>query len=504
MMKVFNLINKKQILAKLEDTSTPLLFYFLNLFAFILIENFLEVFSDPGFVSFKLFPFSHRLAIPASTSIAIHVSHCSLWWFAVVLLFPIVFALITKENIDKTLRVVLSFSWLIILTPIIDLILSQGKGINIHYLSPRKITDLLSIPLELTPGENLTAIIAIILVFSYCFIKTRRIIKALIGTILISLGVLIAFLLPFIIKQLAGIFQIKINRITPVLVTRLLIFAIFTELCLISYLRAKKYFLSVLKSMGLFKTLHFILIFILGMLLFKAHIGRLILENIGSFILSVISILLVWALANIISELNSQEPLNSKHSKVAIGVFLAATASAISINFTTLYFILLAISASIIYLLPPIKLKRFPLISKILISFNLFLLVLLGWLFAGGEILEFPNIFTIFFLVFFTLCMNFMDIKDYITDKKTGLRTLPVEFGEKRAKFLIGFTVLITYIAAPWLFLEKMLLLPALILGLLQFYLINRKNYKETYVFLVYLLSLVAILLWLNFFRVPA
>jgi 4-hydroxybenzoate polyprenyltransferase len=469
--------------------------------AIIAIRNFLEIFSDTAIVSFKLFPFSHQLFIPASVSIAISFLHYFLFWIALILLFTIIFTCITKENIDKTSRAVLSFSWVALISPLFDLAVSGGRGINLHYIYPKKIVDFF-LPGSLTPGESLMAGIALILAFIYCAKKTKKIFKAILGTALIYLTVLVGSVLPFLIKQTAGILQIGLKSITPVLVIRLLVFVIFMELSYIFYSRNKSYFVLLLKSMGLLKTLHFILIFILGMLLIKGHIGRFILENAGSLLLSVISIALIWCLANIISNLTAQEAASATDKNFALGVFLVAAVCAISVNFPTLYFILLGAGASILYLAPPLKLKRFLLFSKLIISFSLFLLAVLGYLFAGGEILEFPHIFTLYFLVFFTACLNFADLKDYSVDKKAGIKTLPVILGEKMAKFVVGSFWFISYLLIPWLFLAKILFIPSLCLGALQFYLINRKNYQEQYVFLAHLAGLIGLLVWLNSFQI--
>lgn len=496
-MKIFN--KTGTFLETIENPKIPLLYYFLALFASIITEGFLEIFSDPGFVSFRLFPFIDQRAIIASTSIAIHFLHCSLWWVAVVLIFPLVFSLVTKEQIDKTLRAMLSFSWVMLLTPLTDIIISKGQGLNIHYVSLKKIADILYLPQELTPGENLTAITILVLAFSYCFIKTKKIAKAIAGILLISLAIGLAFLIPFLMRGLSSILKISLESVTPIPVGRVLILVIFFELALIFYLQNKKYFLSILKDMGLFKTLNFILIFVLGMLLFRAHIGRFILENMGSFLLSVAAISLVWAQANVLSRLNSPE--ESLHKKVILGIFSMAVLCAMAVNFTTLLFILLGSSFCVVYLLAPFRLKQFPLISKLLVSFSLIILVMLGWLFAGGEILDFPQVFSMYILVFFSISLNFVDIKDYALDKASGFKTIPVEMGEKQAKFIIGIAFLVSYLSIPWLFLDRMLFIPALLLGLVQFYLINRKNFREQLVFATYLASLICLLGRLNFFR---
>ncbi|MBL7130245.1 MAG: UbiA prenyltransferase family protein [Candidatus Omnitrophica bacterium] len=493
-----NVFKKNNIVSFIENPGIPLSYYILSFFAFLAIENFLEIFSDTAVVSFRLLPFSHRLFIAQGASIAIHFLHCSLWWIVVALIFPIVFTCITRENIDRTMRAALSFSWIVLITPIVDLILSRGRGINIHYIYPESIADFLRMPQGLTPGENLTAAIALILAFIYCLIKTRKITKAIFGTSLICLGVILAFLLPFLIEQITSVFQIGLESITPILIIRLLVSVILIESLFIFYLKNKGYFLLILKQTGPLKVLHFILIFILGMLLFRSNIGRFILENAGCFLLSLISITLGWAVATIFNNLETQQIPQAIHKTIALGIFSLALLCAISVNFTTLFFVLLGIGVSFVYCLPPLKLKRMPIFSKIFVSFGLLLAVILGWLFAGGEILEFPHIFSLYFLVFWSGCLNLIDLNAV---QKNHLKTLPAIFGEKRSKLFISFVFLISYLLIPWLFLEKLLLLPALIFGLTQFYLINRKNYQERYILLTSLLGLIALTIWLNSFR---
>jgi len=174
----------------------------------------------------------------------------------------------------------------------------------------------------------------------------------------------------------------------------------------------------------------------------------------------------------------------------------------LAVNFTTFFFIALGCGASLLYLTEPFRLKRFGLLSKAVISFCLLLLVILGWLFAGGEISAFPQSISLYLLVFFTIGLNFVDLKDCAADRDAGIKTVPVELGEKRARFVIGFTFLVAYLVMPFLLLDKLLLVPALLFGLMQFYTINHKNYQEKFVFMTYLISLICLLVWLNFFKV--
>jgi hypothetical protein len=417
--------------------------------------------------------------------------HYYLFWIALVLLVCIILSLSAKEAIDKTIRVVLGFSWIAIITPIVDLIISRGKGINITYVYPKGILDILPIPRGLTPGETLTSAIALILAFSYCKAKSGKILRALLGTVFIYIGVLLSALLPFLIRQTAGLFNIEIKAVTPILISRFLLIIIPVELAVTFYLRNKKQFIKDLKNTGFLKTAQFILIFILGMLLYRNHIERLILENASSFLLTIISIGLIWRMAVV-----------CPRSPAASGwLFLLACVSALSVNFATFYFTLLGAGAVFLYYNPPLKLKRIPFFSKIIVSFEMFLLAMLGWLFAGGEILKFPHIFTLYFLVFFTGCINILGLKAPDADKTEGIKTLPVIFGERTSRLLIGSFFLVSFLLIPLLFLEKTLFLPSAAFGLLEFYLIVRKDIHENLILLVYFTGLVSLLTWLNSFR---
>jgi len=490
--------NTSGLLPDFDNQEIPILNYILGFLVSIFMYNFLEIFSDPGMVPFRLLPFTNELAVPASASIAIHFLHVGLWWTAIALVIPIVLTLLTKESIGKNLRAVFSFSWIMILIPLTDLIISRGQGIDIHYLYPKKFADLLSIYSQFTPGENLTVPLALCLIAKYCFAITKKISATLATVILISAFIILAGLMPFFMRSLAGYFKIILEGISPIPIIRILTIAIFLELTLIFYLKDRGYFLALLKDTDLFKTLNFVLFFILGILLFRPHIGRFLLENIGSFILSVVSVSLVWVFANAASYINN-EPQNKKHRIAALGVFLLALLCALAVNFTTLYFMLLSSSLCAAYLFAPFKLKRFALFSKMIISLCLLLLVILGWLFAGGEIFDFPQIFSLYILLFMPICLNVMDIKDCSSDKNAGIKTLPAELGEKKAKLLIGLVFLATYLAIPWLFLNKLLFLPSLLFGLMQAYLINHKKFRQEFVFLTHLISLSLLLVWLNF-----
>jgi len=145
-----------------------------------------------------------------------------------------------------------------------------------------------------------------------------------------------------------------------------------------------------------------------------------------------------------------------------------------------------------VYSMPPLKIKRVPFFSKFCISLNTLLMSLAGFSIVNCEITAFPLKYVMFYLILLTPAINFIDIKDYEGDKKNGIKTLPVVMGLRASKILTGLFFIIAYSVASIEFA------PAAIGGIILFFLITRKNYREDYVFYVYLTGLTILLI--NYF----
>ena len=183
---------------------------------------------------------------------------------------------------------------------------------------------------------------------------------------------------------------------------------------------------------------------------------------------------------------------------LSLWMFTAACVFAFIVNFTKLFFISLLIASSCVYSLRSLRLRRIPVFSKSLIGFNCLLLVILGWLFAEQEILRFPKGITFYFLVFVTIAANLIDLKDYAGDMRVGLKTLPVILEIQKARLLTGLFILTAYAVSGLVLLDKKILVAGIGVGLLQFFLITRKDFIEKPVMLINLCAISALLLYLN------
>ena len=98
--------------------------------------------------------------------------------------------------------------------------------------------------------------------------------------------------------------------------------------------------------------------------------------------------------------------------------------------------------------------------------------------FTVRVIIAFPVV-----LVGITIVANFLDIGDYEGDKKAGIATVPVVLGLSRSKLIIGAVFPLMYAALYFVldYLDAPLYWIAvfIFLGIVQFFFINRKDYKE-------------------------
>jgi len=169
--------------------------------------------------------------------------------------------------------------------------------------------------------------------------------------------------------------------------------------------------------------------------------------------------------------------------------------------FYSILFPLLFVGIYTVYSIPPFRLKKILIFSKFLIALNSLLLIFYGYVFAKGNFDLFPTNIIWYFLIFYALAINFIDLKDVEGDRATGLKTLPVLLGLPTARHLIGgFIALCFILVIPVLELDMMFWPILFIGGVLSYYFIAlTPRYNERNFFIVYLITLGSVIL-LNIF----
>lgn len=493
-----------------EEVRVPLGYYILAFVVYVALRNFLEIFSDRS-----------ELAI---VSLDLHV-HFYLFYICMALSMMLLFVAATGEKVAKIARLVLLSFYFIFLAPLFDLIISGGQGSDMAYLLPNQNTNLLLRYLTLggkpwgagiTTGLKLEGILLLIASFFYFKAKKVPVFKISVFIWLIYTVVFAYAIVPFVIKAILDVFHLFEGFDDGnMLFIRFYLIVILTQLLVMVWLWNKQYFVSLLKDLRLLRQAHALMMLAFGIILGPALIVKQ--DTFFDLPLVVISIVLACLFVIMTNNLEDQEidrrvnktrPLVSgaipcgDYRNMAVGAGLLALLFAAAVSYYAFFTILLSMGLYCLYSLPPVRLKRVPFFSKLPIALSSLAVVILGYVLAGGEIIEFPPLIIVWFLVFFTAAMNFIDIKDYEGDKRAGIQTLPVLWGLAKSQRIIGLFFLLAYVAAPFAVRQIVLLIPAIGAGVLQFWLINRKDYQEKWAFGLYLTSFVILLLILVLGRV--
>ncbi|MBK8701200.1 MAG: UbiA prenyltransferase family protein [Saprospiraceae bacterium] len=175
-----------------------------------------------------------------------------------------------------------------------------------------------------------------------------------------------------------------------------------------------------------------------------------------------------------------------------IGLFCQAYAILITLlTQTEMMLGVIAISAGYyVYSCEPFRLKKIPFLAKLIIGLNSFFVCLTGYVLAGGDAFSFPSVWILFILLPLSLSANFVDLKDIEGDKQTNVITLPVLWGEKKAKLFIAAMTFISYVI-PGILLGIYWIYPLIFLMyLLHIHFLYAQPYREKPVFFTFLISL--------------
>ncbi|MBR9691355.1 UbiA family prenyltransferase [Candidatus Woesearchaeota archaeon] len=503
-MKILNI--PKKIISNLENSKAPFIYFILTFLFAITLRTFLELFSDPD-SGISYIPYLHYYS----------------YWIALAMSLILLFYLITNIDIIKIAKVILPSFIIINLAPLLDLILSKGRGYDIAYTNTQTWHNLIFKFFTffgnfkesgVTHGMRIEIAIVLCISFIYFYIKNSNFLKSLINTLLVYTLIFISLATPLFVAKM---FFSGANSVFDLIMINFLLTIIFLTGIGIAYLKNEAFFQIIIKDIRFFRLIHYELMFILGIILgLKYNVFSLTNENIFYFIFIPISIVFAWiysVMTNNIEDYeidkisNKQRPLIKSridiqtYTKLSWFFLFIALFYAAMVNFKAFFIILLFIGNYFLYSMPPFRLKRIPFFSKLFISLNSLILIMLGFIIITGSIQEFPKLIIAIFLIGFTAVINFIDIKDYEGDKKEGIKTLPVILGLKKSKFIIGLFFILTYLSVYFIVKESYMLIPLFVLGIIQFYLINKRDYKEWIVFTAYLSSLTMLFCYLVIFK---
>jgi len=436
------------------------------------------------------------------------------------LILLVIYHFATRERNDKIMGVLIAFIGTSMFAPLIDFILIKAFGwVNFRhtYIPPQESTreifirfltffglgkDLYSGTLDVTIGPSVGMIISIFVIlllsFLYFFYKNEDVFRSIFFSFAAYFVLFMGSATYVVMGKPLELLGIE-HEPSVMYLLRYHLLWILLLLIINFYIMRKDYFVEMLKRVRPFRLMHYVMMLFLGIglghVITSLEIGQQLLMKL---IFTSISVVLAWLFAVLLDNLHQEDsfvsiPVNTQKT-LTITLFFLAIIYSYAGGRKILFFILMFMGGSFFYSAPPFKLKKVPVISKLPIAVNSLVLIILGHSIAG-DMLDISIVVPVFFLTMFFLAAQFTDIKKYGED----IRTLPSILGLKRAKKVIGLFFALA-VFATYFILDAMIYLDAVFgailmsslagTGVLEYYLINKEDFDEKPVFLVYLIIL--------------
>jgi len=496
----------------------------------ITLNNWLIGFLSIVFLRLLLESFSSKMNFFQKYSSIIHATGFFFFWILVIVLLLYIF---TKEKIEKISKLALFAFLIILLPPIVDLIVTGGKGgIRMHYIDlinqPKNVLDFLKLfgkfifygyqgiffvgkhpdylnieSLTNNYGIRIQANLIILGIIWYIFLKTKNSFKALLSFLL--------FHFIFLAQNIPSFYfyNFRSSYLNPSFDHHCVFFSwYFICICFLSliwfFVYNKNQCLSLLKNLRITRTLQNIAMLGFGLYLARINFSKLQFQDWMLIIVAFLSLLFYWLAAigyNDISDekedkiSNPDRPLcqnkfSQEEMKNLSNIFLIISyLSAFLVGYFFLIFIFMRSLLGYLYNNYPFKLKRFPFLASSTKSLAYLFTIYAGFLINNSNsFFNFPKKLAWFIFFAFTLGVNIKDIKDYEGDKSAKIYTIPVIFGLDRGKKIIAVLTSIPFFLVPIFFLKNFnkLIFPSVLTGILIYWLIIRKNYNEKLIFLIY------------------
>lgn len=525
---------------KFENVDIDFKTFLISFFGICLVRFILESFSSPG-VYGPFFGFTGAFL------------HFPIWFASVFVWLMILLRLITKESIEKIARIQIFLFPIIWFAPLFDLVITAGAGVKIYYIFASTFGEWKNYFFNfffngtISPGLRMESAIILAFIGAYAYFKTKKkwlIFAAVIGAYSVlflhgsfpSIPLIVQFfdgnaVSPYVFYKNLSLrqdlligenylkgagFSERSEIFFNIFASGVVYISLIIGLAIVLFLRDRNKFFAFISNIRPIRLFHYWLAFFIGVGAAYLVFGT---KSIFDFynLLGLTVILLVIAFAwmrsvfeNDIGDLeadeisNPERPLVKKEISIDeaknfnLILFGLSAAGALIVSYHAFVLILFAQVVAFLYSSLPFQLKRFPIINPILIAVVSISMILNGffWLAPSAKFEQFPLKFLLAALIIFSLGANFKDIKDFHGDKRAGVKTIPVIFGEKKGKMIIGVLFFLAALGGAVVLNEMILLLAATVFGIAGFFLINAGRYREKPVFLVYFLYILSIIIF--------
>lgn len=164
------------------------------------------------------------------------------------------------------------------------------------------------------------------------------------------------------------------------------------------------------------------------------------------------------------------------YAEIGVLFFLASILFSSIVSFKCMLFLLAYQALAWIYSMPPMRLKRIPILATALAAGAGMTVLFAGYFAVAPETdaRAIPLSILAYLFVAYAVTLPLKDFKDIAGDKADGVFTIPVLLGTERARVLVGSALFLMYAISPVLLREPRLLVPAILFGSLSFWSVVR------------------------------
>lgn len=494
----------KNIVSSLEDSP------FVNSIILISAWIFLRIFFEGILEEFQAIGYSRF----SYQTLLMYFVHFPLFYLTTYLFTTIFISILIGNDIIKVTKITGSFLGLIIFVPVIDAIIGGGYFITypsrlekfyLHFLNPFKSL----IDIGVSIGQRIVILCICFLTFVYAYIKTKKIIKSI---LLFFVVLLLILLMGSITTLLAGnqpervfvpggLFPTDTQKFSAVY-GLLIIVALLTYL----YLASRKNFNLFISSVRIARMVFYGFLGISGFILSQHQLGivhRLEFFNLLAILFIFLSPAIGFCALQILNDFfderadaitRQRNPLVrgvSRKYYISVGILSAFISLLFSVilNYQGFLIILSFLLIGVIYSVPPVRLKRFPLISTFTIAIAVILSIGFGFstIYYEKALHQIPHSLIYAILCGVTLGFTAKDINDVNADRNNGVISLPVLLYKNETmlgRLPIGLIIGSGYIFFG-IFIPEILQGSILASSLTFFYILFKKEPKEWFYFLI-------------------
>lgn len=452
------------------------------------------------------------------------------FYFAAFLLLSIVVSLISRKDILKTYNFIATFSFIIILPPLIDFL--SGGGYNLKYIFSEKevytvianffnpFYDLSGI--GITYGMRVEITLAMLGIMLYTFLHTKDILRSSISGIATFFILLFLGSTPYIFLWIFKVsYDVAFMNYSLIYedtqrYSILNLFVIFLSLIVIAILYDRKK-AFVLLTLRIQKLPFYISMGLVGFFLgykIAGHLWPHPFKNPFDY-MAILGLIIALALSHhfgvLINDINDYEidKVNNKETSVSTGklsIYEAKVSAAImsvlalafylSLNFDTFILGLVTLGLAFAYSVEPLRLKRFYLLSTLTLGMIAVLCQFLGaslWM-KDKTLIIYPYDVVLITLIGVGFGFMVKDVEDYKGDKMFGIKTNYTVFGMRLGRILSGiFTAFVFIIISIVLKMNIYVVVWCAILGIIAGYLASREKFYEIPLWILFFLMLLPV-----------